>query len=132
MTSIGVAIYNPTDDRDPSHWALWLRSADGKSVILQVADDKGGKGYYVAKPVYNKEPMKSTRLAEVVECGTIPTDKHAKAVVMTQTHPVDNESTTWNCQAWVMEVLEALEELKILVPIADARGELESRRQNWQ
>lgn len=131
MTSVGVAIYNPSDQRDPCHWALWLKSANGQSVILQVGDDKGGRGYYVEDPIY-KEPMRSLRLAEVVPCGTVPTNKHDQAVFMIQSHPVDNQSTTWNCQAWVMENLDRLAQLGLLQPSPGAKESLQSKRQNWQ
>ncbi|KAJ0418479.1 hypothetical protein BJY00DRAFT_287541 [Aspergillus carlsbadensis] len=131
MTTVSVAIYNPTDSRDPSHWALWLRSADNKSVILQVGDDKGGRGYYVDKPVY-KEPMRSLRLAEAVHCGTIATDDHDQAVALIQAHPVDNESKTWNCQAWVMENLAQLVGVGVLVLAEGALEVLTGLRQEWQ
>lgn len=48
MTTVHVAIYEITDERDPYHWALWLDSPNG-NVILQIQDDKGGVGYYVAE-----------------------------------------------------------------------------------
>lgn len=131
MTTIYVAIYNPTDKRDPCHWALWLKATDGQSVILQVGDEKNGRGYYVEDPIY-KEPMRSARLAEAIECGTIPSSKHNQAVLLIQAHSVDNQSTTWNCQAWVMENLENLEQHGLLQVPPAVKASLQAKRQNWQ
>ncbi|KAJ5092148.1 hypothetical protein NUU61_007018 [Penicillium alfredii] len=131
MTSVGVAIYHPGDERDPCHWALWLQSVDRHSVILQVGDDKGGRGYYVEEPIF-KEPMRSTRLKEVVPCGTIPASRHHQAVSVIQSHPVDNQSTTWNCQAWVMENLDNLVDLRMMQLAPETKAKLQSKRQNWQ
>jgi hypothetical protein len=131
MTSVGVAIYNPADERDPCHWALWLQSADRQSVLLQVGDDKGGRGYYLEEPIF-KEPMRSIRLKEIVPCGTIPTNRHNQVVSVIQSNPVDNQSSTWNCQAWVMENLNNLENLRLLQLTPETKAKLESKRQNWQ
>lgn len=49
-TTVYVAIYYSVDTREPCHWALWLERSDGQSVILQVEDDKNGRGYYVEDP----------------------------------------------------------------------------------
>ncbi|OJJ88091.1 uncharacterized protein ASPGLDRAFT_1027681 [Aspergillus glaucus CBS 516.65] len=131
MTTVWVAIYNPTDKRDPCHWALWLKTSDDQSVILQVGDEKNGRGYYVEDPIY-KEPMRSARLAEVIDCGTIPSSKHNQAVLLIQAHPVDNQSTTWNCQAWVIENLENLEQHGLLQVSPTVKASLQAKRQNWQ
>ncbi|EFE44699.1 hypothetical protein TRV_00490 [Trichophyton verrucosum HKI 0517] len=131
MTTVAVAIYNPSDERDPCHWALWLKSENGDSTILQVGDDKGGVGYYVEQPI-RKEPGRSLKLKETIICGTIPTEKEREAEGKIQSHPVDNQSTTWNCQSWVMENLDNLEEEGFMQVSPTAKANLQSKRQNWQ
>lgn len=111
----------PSNTRDPCHWALWLERSDGQSVILQVGDDKNGRSYYVEDPIY-KEPMRSTKLAEVINCATLPSNKHELAVIIIQDHPVNNESTTWNCQDWV----------GLLQVSPDVKENLRGKRQHWQ
>ena len=50
-TTVYVAIYQPSDERDPNHWAIFLHNGREGDVILQVSDDKGGVGYYVEEAV---------------------------------------------------------------------------------
>jgi hypothetical protein len=132
MTTVHVVIYNPTVDCDPCHWALWLNNDSAReSIILQVGDDKGGVGYYIEK-LENKKPEHSTKFKEAILCGTIVADKHKHTVLTIESHPVDNESTTWNCQAWVMEGLQVLVNEGLLKMEAGCKKTLESKRQDWQ
>ncbi|EGC48694.1 predicted protein [Histoplasma capsulatum var. duboisii H88] len=124
-------LLQPLDTRDPCHWAFWLEAANGLSTILQVGDDKGGEGYFVEQPIY-KEPQRSIRLKETIVCGTTPTEKTDEAVSKIQSHPVDNQSTTWNCQLWIMENLDDLEIEGYMQVSPTAKANLQSKRQNWQ
>lgn len=113
-----MTIYDPNDERDPCHWALWLGSSDGQSVILGRADLQGTDEIDQAEGG--------------CPCGTIPASKHNQAVLMIQSHPVDNQSTTWNCQAWIMENLDRLGQLRLLQVSPDTKQKLQSKRQIWQ
>lgn len=75
--------------------------------------------------------MRSTKLAEVINCATFPSNKHELAVIMIQDHPVNNESTTWNCQDWVVEKLDNLEEGGLLQVSPDVKENLQGKRQHW-
>jgi hypothetical protein len=88
-------------------WAIWLQSAAGDGTILQTGDEKGGRGNYVDEPVY-KAQTRSQRLETIIRCGTVSTENHQGAVDTIQAQPVDNVSTTGNCQAWVMETFATL------------------------
>ncbi|KAL2160756.1 hypothetical protein VTH06DRAFT_953 [Thermothelomyces fergusii] len=99
-TTVYIAIYDVLDERDPNHWAIFLQNPQKGKVILQVGDDKKDKGYYVEEPLYDKEPQRSSRHLASIEAGTISSDDHERAITLIQATPVDNESTTWNCQAW--------------------------------
>lgn len=46
---------------------------------------------------------------------------------MIQDHPVNNESTTWNCQDWVVENLDNLEEGGLLQVSPDVEESLQGK-----
>lgn len=98
--TVYVSIYNPTDKRDPCHWAIFINGKSTKDVILQVSDDKKGIGYFVEKPMWGKYPQKSTMHKKSIAVGTISAASISSAVAVLNSTPVDNRSTTWNCQAW--------------------------------
>lgn len=98
--TVFVSIYKPTDSRDPCHWAIFLNGKGASDVILQVSDDKHGVGYYVEKPMWGKFPQKSGMHKESIPVGTITAASLKTAVTVINSTPVDNKSTTWNCQAW--------------------------------
>ncbi|KAL4929022.1 uncharacterized protein BDV17DRAFT_82144 [Aspergillus undulatus] len=82
MTSIGVAIYTPSDSRDPSHWALWLKTSNGESVILQVhsvnvvtsiqTDYRTSQGNYDRSPVSATCHESPSHVTRPVLDGTAP------------------------------------------------------------
>lgn len=126
-----MALYKVYDERDPNHWAIWLSGASG-DVLLQVEDDKHGVGYYVAKPIWGKRPQNSSRcMGDPIRVGTIKVPQ-TEAVDLIQANPVDNQSKTWNCQAWVVEALDSLAAMGAFAWEEGARASLTGRRQNWQ
>lgn len=102
--TVYVSIYNPTDNRDPCHWAIFLNGGGNNDVILQVSDDKQGVGYYVEKPMLGKYPQRSSMHRESIAVGTISGSSLASVVRTINSTPVDNRSKTWNCQAWCVYV----------------------------
>lgn len=132
MATVYVAIYEVYDERDPNHWAIYILNNDGQRVILQVNDDKTGIGYYVEEPVYGKEPERSGRFKTSIAVGQIRHGDYSVAVATLLEEPVDNVSTTWNCQAWVMSALDELESLGLFRWDPTARQQVQGRRQNWQ
>ncbi|KAI0191788.1 hypothetical protein EV127DRAFT_61446 [Xylaria flabelliformis] len=128
---VNIAVYKVYDKRDPNHWAIHIN--DGKTaVILQVGDDKGGVGYFVDKPMYNKEPSRSARHEESITVGVIPGSSFDAAVSIIQATPVDNVSTTWNCQAWAVQALDSLGSAGLFQWDAEAKATVLKKRQNWQ
>ncbi|KAF2969776.1 hypothetical protein GQX73_g3797 [Xylaria multiplex] len=104
---VDIALYKVLDERDPNHWAIHINDGE-TAVILQVGDDEGGVGYFVEKPIYNKEPSRSGRHEESITVGVIPESSFDAAVSIIQATPVDNVSPTWNCQAWAVQALDSL------------------------
>jgi len=100
---------------------------------LQVSDDKGGVGYYVEKPIYDKPPQRSSKHDESIKVGKLAASTDLDtAVALIDATPVDNESKTWNCQAWVVEALDSLAKTEQFHWEGDGREELIKRRQDWQ
>ncbi|KAJ4293709.1 hypothetical protein N0V88_005217 [Collariella sp. IMI 366227] len=120
-TTAYIAIYRVLDNRDPNHWAIFLNSPTHGDVILQVEDDKHGIGYYVAKPIYGKQPQRSVRHEASIDAGTISADNHDTAIALIQATP-----------AWVMEALEGLVNVGMFEWRAGAKDEALGRRQDWQ
>ena len=131
-TQVLVDIYMPSHPDDPHHWAIFLESASHGDVILQIADDKGERGYYVDDPVENKKPQRSGRLEACILVGSVAAYNHAMAKALIQATPVDNDSNTWNCQAWVLEALNGLQAMDIFVWDKAQREILVGLRQDWQ
>jgi hypothetical protein len=130
--SVHIAVYEVSDERDPNHWAIFLHANRKGSVILQVSDDKGGVGYYVEKPMYNKRPQNSTRHKTSIEVGSIASEDYEAAVMTILSTPVDNDSQTWNCQAWAMEALDGLEANGMFSWNPRGKRSAEAIRQHWQ
>jgi hypothetical protein len=129
--TIYISIYSPTDERDPNHWAIFLRG-NGNSVILQVGDDKHGVGYYVEEPMHNKQPQKSSRYNQSIVAGVISSSDYDQAIFTIQNTPVDNFSKTWNCQVWAIEALDRLSNAGMFRWDPLAKSTALTKRQNWQ
>ncbi|KAK3311245.1 uncharacterized protein B0T15DRAFT_489865 [Chaetomium strumarium] len=80
-TTVYIAIYDVYDERDPIHWAIFLENPSEGNVILQVSDEKGGRGYYVEEPIPDKEPQRSSRHMTSIEAGTISSADHQSLAV---------------------------------------------------
>ncbi|OBR02087.1 hypothetical protein CH63R_14388 [Colletotrichum higginsianum IMI 349063] len=130
VITVYIAIYDVLDSRDPNHWAIYL---DGeRDVILQVGDDIGGVGYFVEQPIYNKKPQRSSRHKESIAVGSISSNKFNDAIAAIQNTPVDNNSNTWNCQAWAIEALDTLSDAGLFNWQRGKKQTLQAKRQNWQ
>ena len=122
---ITVVMYRAEND-EPCHWAIWIKDANAKSIILQVGRNKDG--YCVEEPIL-RDPLLLKRIKHAVYCGAITSGEQDLALSIIQNHPVDNESATWNCQAWIMEVLEGMEQTGLLHIAPGSKATLESMRQ---
>ncbi|ROV98031.1 hypothetical protein VMCG_06989 [Cytospora schulzeri] len=129
-----ISIYNVYDARDPCHWALFLAGGGTNDVILQVGDDKNGKGYYVENVMHGKQPQKSSMHQVSIQVGSVLAQNLPSVTTIINSTPVDNRSKTWNCQAWCVEALDALEHSKVgdFRWVPTAKAEVERRRQRWQ
>lgn len=129
--TISVAVYRPLDDRDPAHWAIHICSPTGRRTVQQIALDERGD-YCVDSVRWRVQPNRSRLHHSEVECSTIPASLVAAAQDLIQVHRVDNDSAVWNCQAWVLECLEALRRAGILRTRWVAVQRMRRLGQRWQ
>lgn len=129
-TEAFVVIYKKVDPRDAAHWALWLTQPTTKSNwILQIEDDEQDRGYFVTKPQAER-PDASDSLHETIKCATISAEHSLSSLVdIVQGLSVNNDSTTWNCQNWVVDALEALKSKGLDIPL-NVMNNLRSKREN--
>ena len=102
MGKLYIAIYKPRYG-NYKHWALFLDSSE--SLIFEVVGEHGT----FQKNTIKGSPSSSTRhenniLVADINDQDIPELKKTVSGVK-----VDNETTEWNCQDYVLETLEALE-----------------------
>ncbi|KAI5918634.1 hypothetical protein F4810DRAFT_690945 [Camillea tinctor] len=70
-TTFDVAIYNPTDERDPHHWAIHIRSPTRRGSIHQVYDNVGGRGYYLGAVRWGIRPNLAQLFNQAIYIGRI-------------------------------------------------------------
>lgn len=98
-----IAIYKPRYG-NYKHWALFLESTE--SVIFEVVGEQGAfrKNTITGNSKNTTRHEKSILVADINE-QDVPELKK----VLSQVN-VDNETMEWNCQDYVLDVLEALRE----------------------
>jgi hypothetical protein len=125
-----MAIYKPTDKRDPHHWAIYIHGADES--IQQLVDKKAAGGYKVEAIIWGKAPSRSSLLSDLIPVGTIKGAKVTEARNHIQAQHVDNVSHTWNCQNWAMEALQDAAKAGLINLDASAMGQVQAKHENWQ
>ena len=130
--TVYIALYNPTDNRDPRHWAIYINDPNGRESIQQLIDKKDIGEYRVDRIRYDIRPQRSGLWMENILCGSISSSRVDAARSLIQSQFVDNVSTTWNCQAWAMEALASLQQARLMTLDAGGQRRLASMRQNWQ
>lgn len=130
---IYVSIYAPTDRRDPSHWAIYIdEQHSGRGSIHQILDECERGGYRVAPVKYDTRPDKSSLWRENISVGTLHVSRVDEARQLLQHQRVDNRSTTWNCQSWVMDALSELHRTGLTRLSREEMGRLRRQQQHWQ
>ena len=95
--TMNVAIYGPTDRRDPDHWAIYIDDQSGSKSIQQMVGKFGNEGYRVASIRYDTSPDRSSMWKGTIVVGALHSSRVAEARQLIQYQSVDNRSTTWNC-----------------------------------
>lgn len=128
---VSIAVYRPTDDRDPPHWAISICSPTHRRTIQQIALDPHDN-YCVDRIRWRARPCRSALHDFDLECSTIPSSLVAAARQLIQMHGVNNNSRTWNCQEWVLECVVLLVRARILRARWLSIQRIRRLRQKWQ
>ncbi|TDZ53990.1 hypothetical protein CTRI78_v006618 [Colletotrichum trifolii] len=129
--TVYISTYKEAKEGDPNHWAIFLEG--NRRVILQLANRKDDNGYFVDAPVYDKSPTRARRHKKSYFIGKINNNNLFESAVDTiQSTPVDNDSTTWNCQAWAIEALDRVAHTGAFKWGEGQREMLMEMRQYWQ
>jgi len=131
-TTLDVAVYHPIDRRDPHHWAIHITTPRRTSTLHQIHDDIGGRGYYVAPICWNIRPQRARSHRVSIFIGRIPWGALNRVRRLIQRSQVNNSSWTWNCQAWVVEIIRGLERLGHLQVRERGLMRLLQLREHWQ
>ncbi|MCJ1339736.1 hypothetical protein MMC09_005026 [Bachmanniomyces sp. S44760] len=126
--SLYVALYDPRyQGGDISHWALHLDLHGYGHVLYEVI---GGPGEFRLAQ-RTSAPDRSTQLRESVFVADIDgTDNIAHYYqIVANTNAIQNDIALWNCQQWVMDILETLQEEDIIDDYRyhNSKEELEAR-----
>ena len=104
MAKLYIAMYSPIDG-NYGHWALYLEN-DGESIIFEVV---GEHGTFRANSLA-VNPENSNRHIRNIPVGTVNKQDIPDLVKVMENMKIDNETTEWNCQDYVLEALESLYE----------------------
>lgn len=130
---IYISIYAPTARGDPCHWAIYIdEEHSGRGSIHQILDKCERDGYRVAPVKYGTRPDRSSFCRENVLVGTVYASRVDEARQLIQNQKVDNGSTKWNSQSWVMEALSALQRAGLTSLWRQELGRLQRLQQRSQ
>jgi hypothetical protein len=110
MPNLYVAMYRPTSG-NYEHWALYLIAGE-RHLLFQVK----GQTPNFQKDASTGIPTNSRRHRRNIFLDTITVNDVAAFVRLFGAAEVDNDTSEWDCQDFVMELLEALEEEGVLDP----------------
>jgi hypothetical protein len=131
QAAVYVAIYRPAQTGSARHWAIYIRNEHGQSTLHQVENDFNSGAFRVARRRVDVRPEDSRSWIRDVGIGRVNV-AHLQAIRnIIQGQPVNNESETWNCQTWVIEVLERLEQEGYLTISRPVRTELQRLRETY-
>ncbi|KAJ5105242.1 hypothetical protein NUU61_002589 [Penicillium alfredii] len=105
MPGVGVFVSIHDDDGVYKHWAVFIDGINDKA-LLHV---KGSDGRFRYEPE-TRDARRSKSLVELVHLCNVDVAKISEIKAVAGQVIVRNESRGWNCQDYVLELLEALEE----------------------
>ncbi|KAJ9244375.1 hypothetical protein DTO169E5_1980 [Paecilomyces variotii] len=122
-----VAFYRPHYG-NYQHWALTIEQESSKCIIIEVV----GQHPMFTRNIIEKRPEDSRRFIGKIYLGVISKRDIESIKKLAMSQPVENEIVEWDCQDYVLELLDKLEEEFILdaddEEYNEARKELQKRR----
>ena len=95
-----VVLYRPRYG-NYQHWALYLQT-DSDNLIFEVTGSHPNFIYNAVKA----DPTRSRTFVKVVFMDTVSSDNIATVQNVARTTKIDNETVEWDCQEYVLDVLE--------------------------
>ena len=109
------------------HWALYLQT-DTDNLIFEVT----GSHPNFKRNVVKADPRNSQSLVRMIFLDTVSSGDIATVQNMATTTKIDNETVEWDCQEYVLDMLETLEEECVVddddETYKDAKKELKEKR----
>lgn len=102
MAQLYIAMYKPRYG-NYEHWALYLDD-DGESTIFEVIGDHGT----FTRNHLSVNPESSRRHKRNIMVGVINKQDIPQLFQIMESVEIDNETTEWNCQDYVLEALDVL------------------------
>ncbi|KAF2002008.1 hypothetical protein P154DRAFT_594863 [Amniculicola lignicola CBS 123094] len=103
---IEVAIYRPRQG-NYHHWGLCVYDTTRKRYTIY---EVTGAHPDFEKNVLNSDPRNTRRLVKLIPIDVISRNNQGDLVRAIESVPIDNDTTEWNCQDYVMEILGKLVE----------------------
>jgi hypothetical protein len=109
-----------------------VRSPTRRGTIHQIYDNIGGRGYYVGDMRWHIRPNSARAFRQTVFIGRIRWLHLRRIRRLVQSWPVNNVSTHWNCQRWIIEIIYWLWNAGLLVVRERSLRRLIRMREYWQ
>lgn len=120
MGCLDVAISKSIDGRGMNHWAIHLFTEDSNGTIFEAAGDP--EAYYF-NIIADYDPRKTAgHWRSIAIYDGLTKEDMIEVDRILKTMPVDNESYHFNCQIWVFEALEKLNDEELIPEYEYAEG----------
>jgi hypothetical protein len=118
-----VAIYRPLGNSNYAHWDLYL-DAEDDDIILQMA----GQHPNFTFQQRSADPEKSSSLRKLIHVSDVAAADVDQLIEIAKEMEIDNENPSWDCQEWVIDVLEKLVEECVIGYFDDYDNEDEEKK----
>jgi hypothetical protein len=125
MVFVEVILYK-APEQEFRHWALHFDGPGKKHTVYQVNGAQGSFAFQ--KKELKNDPNKSKKFHDSVAVSDALDDVKAAEKVM-EGVVVDNVTSHWNCQDWVMDALESLKD-EDLIPEHDYDQAVEALKEH--
>ncbi|TFY82321.1 hypothetical protein EWM64_g1693 [Hericium alpestre] len=110
---LSVITYTPSA-HSMAHWAIYLRIVEGNEIQHLIYQANGDEGE-LELDIREADPKASSRFRGLINVSDIDDqDTIAQVKETLERQPMQNTIPSWNCQDWVMEALEALNDEMLL------------------
>ncbi|RHZ51901.1 hypothetical protein CDV55_103708 [Aspergillus turcosus] len=123
MPSVKIYVAIFQDDGVYKHWALFIDEPQADETLLNV---RGSDGRFRYEPEKRDDRHSETLVEQVYLCE-VDVAKANTIRDVARKVPVHNEISGWNCQDYVLDLLDELEESKVM----DTEDEVYRRQKSY-